>query len=78
MVLFENKLILVVVIILVVLNCVELLGIMDEFLKLLFEFVWKKMWIEINFKYICIIIFWVFKLWKERSYFIYRMCWFIY
>lgn len=57
MVLFENKLILVVVIILVVLNCVELFGIMDEFLKLLFEFVWKKVWIEINFKYICIIIF---------------------
>lgn len=51
MVLFENKLILVVVIILVVLNCVELFGIMDEFLKLLFEFVWKKVWIEINFKY---------------------------
>lgn len=42
MVLFENKLILVVVIILVVLNCVELFGIMDEFLKLLFELVWKK------------------------------------
>lgn len=39
MVSFENKLILVVAIISVVLNCVELFGTMDEFLKSLSEFV---------------------------------------
>lgn len=51
MVSFENKLILVVAIISVVLNCVELFGTIDEFLKSLSEFVWKKVWTEINLKY---------------------------